>query len=622
MGFNLDTRLRDIYRHPVGHDIIHKILLQIGLGDGLVDNPILGGLKLRTLRRLVRKYVGDDFFETVLTLLNNAPERIQTDAAPIAHTWWKEAVFYQIYPRSFMDSDGDGVGDIRGIASKLDYLRELGVDAIWLCPVYDSPNDDNGYDIRDYRKIADEYGGMPAFEALLSGVHERGMRLIMDLVVNHTSDEHAWFQAARSDRTSPYRQYYYFREKPNNWTSFFSGPAWKYDEAAQAWALHLFSQKQMDLNWDHEPLRQDIYAMIRWWLERGVDGFRLDVINYISKTPGLPDGNAFVGKLMGYTGIEHYFYGPNLHKYLAEMRREAFEPYDAFSIGETPGVGLEMSQLLTADYRSELDMAFAFDILETPGKERFDQYVYDPVYLKSYFTEWMENYSPHCWMAIFYNNHDNPRMISKIDPSGRYRTELAKLLALIQFTLRGTPFIYQGDELGAANEPFRSMEELRDVESLNLYSELIKVMSPEEAFRKVLSGTRDHARTPMRWNAGLNAGFSTAKPWIGVTPSGYNAEAEQADAASVWHFYKSLIELRKASPALIYGSFEPVKKCSGRVFAYARKLGDQSFLVVANLSDKASPRPDTRALKLRLSNYATEAFSLRPYEALIFGGKS
>ena len=295
----------------------------------------------------------------------------------------KEAVFYQIYPRSFKDSNGDGIGDLQGIISKLDYIKKLGIDAIWLSPIYDSPNDDNGYDIRDYKKIMDEFGTMEDFDQLLDEVHNRGMGLIMDLVVNHTSDEHQWYQRAISEPDSKYGDYYIFKDQPNNWTSIFGGSAWNYVEERNQYALHLFSKKQMDLNWENENLRAEIHDMIRWWLEKGVDGFRLDVINYISKSHGIPDGSESIGKVMGLYGMEHYFYGPNLHRYLRELKEKVFMPYNAFTVGETPGIGMEMSKLLTAEDRNELDMVFSFDHLETPGHYKFDDYRYDLNYLKN-----------------------------------------------------------------------------------------------------------------------------------------------------------------------------------------------------------------------------------------------
>ena len=412
----INDRVRDVYAHPVGRDIIRKILLQTGHGDWIVNNPIVGGIRLKSLLKLTSGYVDRSFLDTLLELLNGEPDAPRADDCPVTPAWWKEAVFYQVYPRSFKDSNGDGIGDLGGILEKLDYLKDLGIDAIWLSPVYDSPNDDNGYDIRDYRKIMTEFGTMEDFDELLEGVHNRGMRLIMDLVVNHTSDEHEWFKKAVAEPKSRYGGYYFFRDKPNNWTSFFGGSAWRTIEERRQYALHLFSGKQMDLNWDNPDVRNDVKDMVRWWLGKGVDGFRMDVVNYISKRKGLPDGNEKIGELIGYIGMEHYFYGPKLHEYLRELKREAFDPFGAFSVGETPGAGMEMGKLLTADYRKELDMIFSFDHLETPGHVRFDDYRYDLNYYKQYMTDWMENYGGHCWMSLFYDNHDNPRMLSKIDP--------------------------------------------------------------------------------------------------------------------------------------------------------------------------------------------------------------
>ena len=414
-----NSRIKEAYNTPVGRDIISKILMQANIKDKYVKGGIIGNLKLKTLSSLSRGKISEGFLDTFTNLLNRDASYDAPKDGEISHKWWKEAVFYQIYPRSFNDSNGDGIGDLRGIIEKLDYIKDLGVDAIWLSPIYDSPNDDNGYDIRDYRKIMKEFGTMDDFDELLKGIHDRGMRLIMDLVVNHTSDEHKWFKEALNNPDSPYRKYYYFREgkkdkAPNNWTSFFSGSAWNYYEDQELWALHLFSKKQMDLNWENEDLRKDVIDMIKFWLEKGVDGFRMDVINYISKDEGLPEGDKAIGELMGFTGIEHYFYGPKLHDYLKEIRKEAFDPFNAFSVGETPGLGMNMARMVTGEERGELDMVFSFDHLETPGHTRFDDYRYDLDYLKEYLHNWTTNYGNNCWQAFFYNNHDNPRMISKI----------------------------------------------------------------------------------------------------------------------------------------------------------------------------------------------------------------
>lgn len=594
------SKIKEVYAHPVGHDIIRRILLQCGLPAAVVENPVVGSLTVRGVRTLTSHFLSDGFWETFLGMLNNEPDRPSPGDCPVKPAWWKEAVFYQIYPRSFADGNGDGTGDLKGILSRLDYLKNLGVDALWLSPVYDSPLDDNGYDIRDYYEILEQFGTMEDFDSLLEGVHARGMRLIMDLVVNHTSDEHPWFQEALADPESPYGQYYLMREgeagaPPNNWTSFFSGPAWNYYEDVGKWGLHLFSSKQMDLNWENPGLRADICRMIRWWLDKGVDGFRLDVINYISKAPGLPQGDETVGKLMGYYGIEHYFYGPRLHEYLRQLRSEAFAPYDAFTVGETPGIGMEMGRLLTGDDRGELDMIFCFDHLENPGKSRFDDYRYDLNYLKAYLMEWTKGYGNHCWMSLFYENHDNPRMVSKVNPDPAVRRPLAKLLAMIQLTLKGTPFIYQGQEWGAVNADFKDISEINDVESRNLYEELCRTKSEEEAFRTILAGTRDHARIMMDWQQ----------------------ETEQKkDRDSVYYFYKRLISLRKKYPMLVYGDVEFILPGEKNLFAWTRA---DCFYVECNLSDHTIRRPQRpKGYRAILSNYGDRQEQMQPYEACLY----
>lgn len=614
-------RIKDVYANPIGRDIINKLLLQMNVSEKAVTNPIVSNLPLKVLPKLLKKQLDEEFVDTFLTLLNSEEDVPKTDDDPIKKAWWKEAVFYQIYPRSFKDSNGDGIGDLKGIIEKLDYIKDLGIDAIWLSPIYDSPNDDNGYDIRDYHKIMTEFGTMEDFDALLTEIHNRGMRLIMDLVVNHTSDEHQWYQKAIHEPDSKYGDYYIFRDKPNNWTSFFSGSAWNYVKERNQYALHLFSKKQMDLNWENEEVRHDIQKMVRWWLEKGVDGFRLDVINYISKRSDLPEGNESIGKLMGYYGVENYFYGPRLHEYLRELKEKAFIPYNAFSVGETPGTGMEMSKLLTADYRKELDMVFSFDHLETPGHTRFDNYRYDLNYLKKYMIDWMENYGNHCQPSLFYENHDNPRMISKINPEPEYREILGKLLAVIQLTLRGTPFIYQGQELGMINQRFKAIEELRDVESLNLYEELLSTMGKEEAFHKVLAGTRDHARTPMQWNNDEYAGFSKVKPWI-LMDDDYkktNVEAQLKNEGSMLRFYQKVIVLRKEHEVIYYGDVEFINKKEKNLFTYYRRDEKETLLIEANLSSESVKRKKIPEGKSLLSNYQGQSSSfLRPYEAIIW----
>ena len=571
-----DSTIGELYRTPVGHDALAKVLLQLGLPEQVITNRAVCGLKLRRVANLARKRLGPDFFDALLHLVNSEPDEPRASKGAVTPKWWKEAVFYQIYPRSFCDSDGDGIGDLQGIISKLDYLKKLGVDALWLSPIYDSPNDDNGYDIRDYDKIMSEFGTMEDFEQLLTEVHRRDMRLIMDLVVNHTSDEHIWYRQARQP-DSPYRDYYFFRKDdgshtpPNNWTSFFSGSAWKYEEDTDSWALHLFSKKQMDLNWDNAKVREDVIAMINRWLDRGVDGFRMDVINYISKEEGLPQGNEAIGNLMGFPGIEHYYYGPRLHQYLREIREKAFEPHGAFSVGETPGLGMKMCQLVTGEERKELDMVFSFDHLETPGHVRLEDYEYDLNYFRDYMIDWMEHYGNNCWMSLFYNNHDNPRMISKITKDASRHTDLSKLLAVMQFTLKGTPFIFQGDEMGLANYGFTSMEQITDVEAKGYYEEHIRKEPAEKVFRDILAGTREHARVLLPWNRKLPPCHEGL----------YQKPKKEVLAA-----YKKLLGLRHREKAFVYGSFRILSRRKDR-FVYVRALEGQTFVVDCNLS----PRP-------------------------------
>lgn len=603
----MKSSLREVYAHPVGHDILKKILLQAGMQDKLLTSRLTGSLSLQALSVLTKKMLDEAFWQTFLHLLNSEQDRPGGSDGELIKKWWKEAVFYQIYPRSFCDTNGDGIGDLKGIIGKLDYLHTLGVDAVWLSPIYDSPNDDNGYDIRDYHKIMKEFGTMEEFDVLLSGLHRRGMRLIMDLVVNHTSDEHEWFREAVRDPYGPCHDYYIFREnedgrEPNNWTSFFGqgkyGDAWRYIPQNDEWALHLFSKKQMDLNWDNPRLRSEIISMVKWWLEKGVDGFRLDVINYISKEEGLPYGNESVGKMMGYVGIEHYFYGPHLHDYLRELRCKAFDAAGAFSVGETPGVGMQMARLLTGEDRHELDMIFSFDHLETPGHTRFDDYRYDLNYLKQYYTEWMEGYGSGCWMSLFFENHDNPRMISKISEDPKYRFAIGKLLGMIQFTLRGTPFIYQGQELGAVNGSFTDISRIQDVESRNLYEEFCRIMSEEEAFRRILAGTRDHARLMMDWQEVCR---------------------QKNDRGSIYYFYKKLIALRKKYPALVYGEVRIVHKEKKNLFVWFRELGGEAFYVECNLSEKQGKRPPRpEGFRPLLSNYGRIESRMQPYEACLY----
>ena len=569
-----DSKIGELYASPIGHDTIAKVLMQLGISEKMITNPLVSNLKLKTIHNLTKKQLGNGFFDTLLHLINSEDDVPVVSRGKITPKWWKEAVFYQIYPRSFYDTDGDGIGDLRGIICKLDYLKDLGVDALWLSPIYDSPNDDNGYDIRDYKKIMTEFGTMEDFDELLSEIHKRDMRLIMDLVINHTSDEHEWFKKALADENSEYRDYYFFRKGkniPNNWVSFFSGSAWNYYKETDSWCLHLFSKKQMDLNWDNPKVRDELVDMINWWLDKGVDGFRMDVINYISKEEGLPQGNEVIGSMMEFTGIEKYYYGPNLHKYLKEVQERAFGPHQAFSVGETPGVGMKMCQLLTGEERKELDMVFSFDHLETPGHVRMDDYEYDLNYYRDYMIDWMENYGNNCWMSIFYNNHDNPRMISKITKDKSYHTALSKLLAVLQFTLKGTPFVFQGDEMGLANYDFTSIDQMTDVEAKGYYEEKCRTEDKDKVFAALLAGTREHCRVLLPWNETL--------------PS-YHAGLTQDIKEEVQKAYKEIIELRRSDKTFIYGDFEVLSKKKNR-FVYRRYEGQKEYVIDCNLNKDA-----------------------------------
>ena len=603
--FHTHSRLSQVLRHPVGNDVVAKILLQMNVPMGLVDNPLTGLLKLSALPRLARGQVDAAFIDDLVTFLNQHPDLPPAPSGPPEPAWWKEAVVYQIYPRTFCDSNGDGWGDLPGVLDKLDWLQELGVDVVWLSPVYDSPGEDNGYDIRNYQAILKEYGTMADFDRLLAALHARGMKLLMDLVINHTSDEHPWFQEALADPDSPRRNWYHLREgrledgPPNNWTSFFGGSAWRhFPEAATAsgnglWGLHVFSPKQMDLDWESESMRQEVYAMVRWWLDKGVDGFRLDVINEISKQPGLPEGSPQIGKLMGYIGIEHYFYGPRLHEHLRELREQTWAGRDVVAVGETPGPGLQMSRLLTASERGELDMVFNFDHLENPGKVRFDTYRYDLRFLARQWSRWQLGLGSNAWNSLYLENHDNPRMVSKVEPDPTQRVPVAQLLAVFQLTLQGTPFLFQGQELGMVNRRFTSIDEVNDIESRNKYAELLPLVGAEAALQALNSGSRDHGRVPLPWDETTN---------------------------TVRETYRALIALRKAHRSLVYGRFVPVTKPGSEVFVYRRE-GGEVWTIVLNLTG------ERRSCPVGLSQWpvalatgeATGSAVLPPWGSVVYG---
>lgn len=549
-------------------------------------------------------------------------------------TWWKEAVVYQIYPRSFKDSDGDGVGDIQGIVSKLDYLQELGVDVIWLSPVYKSPNDDNGYDISDYFEIMDEFGTMQDWTQLLDGLHERGMKLLMDLVVNHTSDEHAWFAESRSSRDNPYRDYYIWRPgkggdtPPNNWRSFFSGSAWKYDDTTDEYYLHLFSKKQPDLNWDNPKLRQSVYEMMAFWLDKGVDGFRMDVINLISKVPGLPDdGEDGLGD-----GSPYFMNGPHVHDYLREMNEQVLSKYDVMTVGETPGVSVEEALKYTGADRKELQMVFQFEHMDVDAGDG-DKWTVVPwtlQKLRGVLHKWQTGLAEDGWNSLYLNNHDQPRMVSRFGNNGEYRVPSAKMLATLLHTLKGTPYIYHGEELGMTNIQFNSIEDYRDIEILNMYEERVTQgnADPGTIMEAIHAKGRDNARTPMQWNAGPNAGFTTGTPWIRINPNykEINAEASMSDPDSVFRYYQRLIALRKQNPVMVYGDYQLMLQDHEQIYAYTRTLGEMIWLIALNFSESASileldDRYSGMKRELIIGNYPEDEMEperLRPYEARVY----
>ncbi len=631
MKLDRNATVAEIYAHPLGRDIIDKMLLQTGRSATWVRNPLVSRLRLRQLDRLLGRMFGPGFVDTLVDLLADCPESPPRLDGPIAATWWKRAVFYQIYPRSFADSNGDGIGDLPGILAKLPYLDDLGIDCLWLSPIFTSPNKDMGYDIADYRCVMDEMGTIDDLRRLIAACHERGMRIILDLVVNHTSDEHPWFKDAIADPEGAHGDYYFLRDgdpetPPNNWTSFFSGPAWR--RIGDKWVLHLFTPEQPDLNWDNPAVRREVVDVVQFWLAEGIDGFRLDVINYISKRDGLPDGNATVGQVMGFTGVEHYFHGPHLHDHLAQLRREAFtrtevEPgheapgADALPImiGETPGAGVEVARLLTSSQRGELDLVFSFDHLETPGHVRWDEYAYDLNFLKHYYIDYQSRLGSDDWMSLFLENHDNPRMISKVNPDPRFRDQLGKALATILLTMRGTPFIFQGQEIGAINQDFPDESALRDVESLNLLA-----AEGPGAWGKIMAGSRDHARVPMRWDRDEHWGFTRGIPWIKAFDDsvGYSVAAQEHNPDSVLRYYRRLIWLRRSNPTLSLGSIRFIDADVKDYFAWFREHDGERWFIEVNLSGHPLRRRHReRNLEIVAGTAKDRSGPMEPYEALV-----
>ncbi|AGB41485.1 glycosidase [Halobacteroides halobius DSM 5150] len=555
--------------------------------------------------------------------------------------WWKEGVVYQIYPRSFNDSNGDGIGDLQGIIEKVDYLDKLGIDVVWLSPVYDSPNDDNGYDISHYQKIMDEFGTMEDWEELLEALHTKGIKLIMDLVVNHTSDEHNWFVKSRKSKDNPYRDYYIWRKgrtdtPPNNWRSNFGGSAWQYDKVTGEYYLHLFSKKQPDLNWENRNLREDIYKMMTWWLDKGIDGFRMDVINFISKAPGLPDGDSEVGP--GAMGSEHYVDGPKVHQYLKEMNKEVLSKYDIMTVGEMPFVTADEGAKYVAPDRNELNMVFQFEhvLFDEGSKGRLgkprDWKLTD---LKKILHKWqVKLQEENGWNSLYLNNHDQPRMVSRFGDDKEYRVESAKMLATLLHTLQGTPYIYQGEEIGMTNFPFESIDDIRDIDTLNKLQEEQKkgnIDDLNEMMDVVRYWSRDNARTPIQWDNSQHAGFTTGTPWIKVNPNFKEVNVKKAlnNSESIFYYYQDLISLRKEEPIIVYGDYQLLLEDDENIYAYLRELEGEKLLVILNFfAEKPEFKlPDDISFQeqeLLISNYdvskeeGIDKINLQPYEARVY----
>ena len=548
--------------------------------------------------------------------------------------WWKESVVYQIYPRSFKDSNGDGVGDLNGITEKLDYLAKLGIDVIWLSPVYRSPNDDNGYDISDYRAIMDDFGTMSDFDRMLDEAHRRGIRIVMDLVVNHTSDEHPWFVESRKSEDNPHRDFYIWRpardgRPPNNWGSCFSGSAWEYDARTDMYYLHLFSKKQPDLNWDNPEVREEVFDMMNWWLDKGADGFRMDVISLISKDPDFPDG---VPGINGYASFTEPANGPHVHEYLQEMRKKVLDGRDTLTVGECSGVTLEEAKKYARSDGRELNMVFQFEHMDVDadGSNKWSDKKMDLRELKKIMTKWQKGLDTVAWNSLFWENHDQPRSVSRFGDDGRYRETSAKMLATCLHMMQGTPYIYQGEELGMTNVPFCDISDFRDLDSINAYYELTGrgIFTKEQMLRFLRYKSRDNARTPFQWNSEENAGFTTGEPWIMVNPNytEINAEEQMKRETSVFCYYQKLIRLRKQHEIIVYGSYDLLLPEDKELFVYTRALGTEKLLVICNFygNTRCFELPeewDSRKTKILIANYSDAAvektITVRPYEALV-----
>jgi len=563
--------------------------------------------------------------------------------------WWKEVIVYQIYPRSFCDSNGDGIGDIRGVISKLDYLQELGVNVVWLSPVYQSPNVDNGYDISDYCAISQEFGTMEDWEEMIHEMHKRGIKLVMDLVVNHTSDQHYWFKEARKSKDNPYRDFYIWRppnfegKEPNNWKSFFGGSVWEFDEVTGDYYLHLFSKNQPDLNWENPAVRKEIFKMQEFWLKKGVDGFRMDVINVISKVSNYPDVVHVEGGAVQEKNISPYFWageyfvnGPRLQEFLREMKEKVLSKYDIFTVGETPFVGTEDATKFTDEDEGVVNMLFHFELMGVdgvPDKEKWFLCDWELQSLKDVMDKWQVELQGKGWNSLYLENHDQPRSVSRFGNDKEYHTQSAKMLATWLHMMQGTPYVYQGQEIGMTNVPFESINDYQDIESLNAYEELKKDLhwTDPQILKSLNAKSRDNARTPMQWNDQENAGFTHGKPWIKLNPNykSINVEKSVQDPNSILSYYKKLIWLRKEMPIIVYGAYAPVLSGHKQIYSYTRELDSQKLLVICNFS-KESPTfqlPEHitfQQKELLVSNYEVEdnspivSFSLRPYEARVY----
>ena len=544
-------------------------------------------------------------------------------------SWWKEAVAYQIYPRSFKDSNGDGIGDLNGITEKLDYLKDLGIDLIWICPMYKSPNDDNGYDISDYRAIMDEFGTMADFDRLLEGVHTRGMRLIIDLVVNHTSDEHPWFLESRASRDNPKRDWYIWRDgkngaEPNNWEGIFKGSAWELDPQTGQYFLHLFTRRQPDLNWENHDMRAAIYDMMRWWLDKGIDGFRIDAIAHMKKEPLLADAPN-PDKLRYAPSMKSHLNYDGLLDYVDDMSRNVLKHYDIVTVGEMNGLFADRAEEWVGEHRNRLSMVFQFEHVRLWEPE--EGLRPEPAVLKKIFTAWQEALEGKGWNALYVENHDLTRITSRWGDTEHHWRESATCIAALYFLMQGTPFIYQGQEIGMTNTRFGGIEDFDDVSAKNMWRELADQGRSEEEIIAFLTNTgRDNSRTPMQWNNWPNAGFSDGEPWFPVNANYemINVAAQQEDPNSVLNFYRALIQLRRQERTLIYGRYALELPQHVQIYAYRRELADDKFLVLCNMSSKAATWPDMelslQGMHCVLGNYpqVDEDYRLHAWETRIY----